>query len=74
MVSHIDAFRSWMQRATGPVLTSVKEEKDVICPSTLNFAMRKGKLRIYIVQNLPDISWKLAPFWGYKECGVVSFV
>ena len=38
-------------RATGPVLTSDKEEKQVILLTTLNFAVRRGKLRIYTLQN-----------------------
>ena len=29
-------------RATGPVLTSDKEEKQVILPTTLNFAQRRS--------------------------------
>ena len=43
------------QRATGPVLTSVKEEKDAILPTTLNFAVRRGKLRIYTLPNPPEV-------------------
>ena len=40
-------------RATVPVLTSVKEEKHVILPTTLNFAPRRGKLRIYTLRSTP---------------------
>ena len=47
------------QRATGPALTSVKAEKHVILPSTLNFAVRRGKLRIYTLQYPPEV----CPFW-----------
>ena len=43
------------QRATGLVLTSVKEEKHVILPTTLNFVLKKGKLRIYTLQNTPEV-------------------
>ena len=50
--------------ATDPVLTSGKEEKYVICPGTLNCAVRVGKLRIYTVQNPPEILLKLAPPGG----------
>ena len=50
-----------IKTATDPVLTSGKEEKYVIYPSTLNCAVRVGKLRIYIVQNPPEILLKLAP-------------
>ena len=42
-------------RATGPVLTSDKEKKYVILPSTLNFAVRRGKLRIYTLQNPSEV-------------------
>ena len=42
-------------RATGPVLTSDKEEKHVILPTTLNFDVRRGKLRIYTLQNPPEV-------------------
>ena len=41
--------------ATGPVLTSVKEEKHAILPTTLNFAVRRGKLRIYTLPYPPDV-------------------
>ena len=53
-----------LKRATNLVLTSGKEEKYVICPSTLNCAVRVGKLRIYTVQNPPEILLKLAPPGG----------
>ena len=42
-------------RATGPVLTSDKKEKHVILPTTVNFAVRRGKIRIYTPQNHPEI-------------------
>ena len=42
-------------RATVPVLTSDKEEKDVILPTTLNFVVRKGKLRSYTLQKHPEV-------------------
>ena len=32
------------ERATGPMLTSDNEEKHAILPTTLNFAVRRGKL------------------------------
>ena len=42
------------QRATVPVLTSDKEENHVILHTTLNFIVRKGKLRRYTLQNPPE--------------------
>ena len=62
-----------MYRATGPVLTSDKEEKHIILPTTLNFVVRKGKLKSYTLQNPPEVFWKFAPSGGYKECAVVCF-
>ena len=38
-------------RATIPVLTSDKEEKHIILPTSLNLALRGGKLRIKALQN-----------------------
>ena len=38
-----------------PVVTSDKEEKHVILPTTLNFPVRSGKLRIYTLQNSPEV-------------------
>ena len=61
------------QRAWVLVLTSVKEEKHVILPTTLNFVVRRGKLGIYTLLNPPRIFWKFAPSGGYKECAVVCF-
>ena len=60
------------QRATGPVLTSVKEKKHVIPPTTLNFALRRGKLRIYTLQNTPGGILKVCPFWRLQGmcCGM----
>jgi hypothetical protein len=43
--------------ATGPVLTSDKEEKHNILPTTLNFAVRMGRLCIYTLQNPPVVIW-----------------
>ena len=60
-------------RATGPFLTSVKEENHVILPTTLNFAVRRGKLWIYTIQNPSEVFWKFSPPEGYKECAVVCF-
>ena len=51
------------KRATSPVL-----------PTTLNFAVGRGKLRIYTLQTLFDLFLKFAPPEGYKECAVVCFV
>ena len=42
-------------RATGPVLTSDKEEKHVILPTTIDFVVRRGKLRSYTLQNSPEV-------------------
>ena len=61
------------ERATGPVLTSVKEEKHIILHTTLNIAVRRGKLRTYTLQNTPKVFWKFAPSGGYKECAVACF-
>ena len=61
-------------RANVPVLTSVKEEKNNISPSTLNIYVRRGKLRIYILHKPPEVFGKLAPSGGYKECAAVHFV
>ena len=47
--------RGLFLRATGPVLTSDKEEKSVFMPTTLNFAVRRSKLRIYTLQKVPEI-------------------
>ena len=55
------------------MLTSDKEEKHLILPATLNFAVKRGKLRIYTLQNPPEVSWKFSPSGGYKECAVVCF-
>ena len=63
----------FLQRATGPVLTSDKEEKHVILPITLNFAVRRGKLKIYTLQNPSEVFWKFSPSKGYKEFAVVCF-
>ena len=49
-----------IQRATGPVVTSVKEEKQIILHTTLNIAVRRGKLRTYTLQN----TLKFAPSGG----------
>ena len=63
-----------LNRATGPMLTSDKEEKHAILPTTLNFAVRRGKLRIYTLPNPPEVFWKFAsPDGGYKEWAVVCF-
>ena len=43
------------ERATGLVLNSVKEEKHIILPTTLNFVVRRGKLRIYTLLNPLEI-------------------
>ena len=56
-------------KATGPVLTSEKEEKYVTIPTTFHFAVRRGKLRMYTIQNSPEF----APPAGYKECAVIGF-
>ena len=42
-------------RATSIVLTSVKEEKHVSLPTALIFVVKRGKLRIYTLLNLPEI-------------------
>ena len=61
------------ERATGPVLSSVKEEKHKILHTTLNIAVRRGKLRTYTLQKTPKVFEKFAPSDGYKEFIVVSF-
>ena len=43
------------KRATGPVLTSDKGEKHVIFPTTLNFALWRGDLWGYTLQNPPEV-------------------
>ena len=45
------AAKGLIKRATSPVLTSDKEEKRMILPTTLNFTVRRDKLRIYTLQN-----------------------
>ena len=55
------------------MLTSDKEEKHIILPTTLIFAVRRGKLRIYTLKNRPELFWKFAPSGGYNECAVVCF-
>ena len=42
-------------RATGLVLTSVKEEKHVIIHTTLNLVVKGGKHRIYTLLNPLEI-------------------
>ena len=44
----------FLERATVLVLTSDKEEKHFILPTTLNF-VRRGKLRHYTLQNPPEV-------------------
>ena len=48
-------FRISYKRATVPVLTSDKEEKHVILPTTFNFVVRRGKLRSYTLQTPPEV-------------------
>ena len=61
------------QRATGPVLTSVKKEKRIILSTILNFAVRCGKLRIYTPWTPSEVFWKFAPSGGYTDCAVICF-
>ena len=42
-------------RVISPVITSDKEGKHAILPTTLNFAARRGKLRIYTLQKPPEV-------------------
>ena len=42
-------------RATGPVGTSIKEEKHTLLPTTLNFDTKSGKLRIYTLPKPPEV-------------------
>ena len=56
-----------IERATGPVLISVKEEEHIILHNTLNIAVRRGKLWTYTLQNTPKVFSKFAPSGGYKE-------
>ena len=67
------SVHSLFLRTTGPVLTSDKEEKQGILSTTLNFAVRRGKLSTYTLQKPPEVFWKFAPSGGYKECTVVCF-
>ena len=62
-----------LSRATRPVLTSNKEQKDVTSPRTLNLTVRRGKLGIYTLQNMLEVFWKLAPLGVNKEGAVVCF-
>ena len=55
------------------MLTSDKEEKHVILPTTLNLVVSGGKLRIYALLNPLEIFCKFAPSGGYKEFAVVCF-
>ena len=61
-------------RATGPVLTSDKEEKPDILPTTLNFTVRRGKLRIKILQTPLKVIWKFSPLLWLQRlcCGMFS--
>ena len=61
------------ERATGSVLTSDKEEKHAILPTTLNFAVRRGKLRISTLLTPSEVFCKFSPPEGYKKYAVVSF-
>ena len=45
--------------ATSPVLTSGIEEKKLISPSLLIFAVTWGKLGIYTLYNTPEVPFKL---------------
>ena len=67
-------FYSNDARATAPVLKLGKEENNFICPSSLNFALRRDKLGIYTLQNSLELFRKLTPPEGYKECVRVCFV
>ena len=62
--------------ATGPVLTSDKGEKYGIFPTTLNFAVRRGKLwgytlktprryseRLPLVEATSSVLWYVFPKW-----------
>ena len=42
-------------RATGPVLTSDKEEEHIILPTTLIFVVKRGKLKRFTLQNPPEV-------------------
>ena len=66
-------FFNKISRTTGPGQTLDKEEKHGILPTTLNFAVRRGTLRIYTLQNPPEVFWKFAPPGGYKECAAICF-
>ena len=66
-------YQTVLPRATGPVLTSDKVEKHIILPTTLNFAVRRGKIGIYTLNNRSEVFCKFSPPEGYKEYAVVSF-
>ena len=63
----------YFERATVPVLTSDKEQKHIILPTTFNFVVRRGNLRSYTLQNPPEVFWMFSPCKGYKECAAVCF-
>ena len=48
-------FHAETVRVTAPTLTLDKEEKSVISPITLNFAVRWGKLGILTHPNFPEV-------------------
>ena len=55
------------------MLISDKEEKYGSFPTTLNFAVRSGKPKVYTLQNHFEVFRKFAPPGGYKECAKVCF-
>ena len=63
---------NYIARAIGLVLTSVKEEKHDIFPTTFNFVMRRGKLRIYTLLNPRDIL-KVCCTWRLQGMGCGMF-
>ena len=62
-----------LQKATFPLLTSDKEEKNYICHSTNKFPVRGGKLRICTLHNPSEILCRIAPPICPKMCAVVCF-
>ena len=53
--------QNYFERVTDPLLTSGKEDQNIISPHKLNFGVRGGKLWIYTLHNPPEILCKLAP-------------
>ena len=60
------------KRVTTPVLTSVKEKKEIFMFSALILAMRDVRLWIYTHHNPPEVLWTLAPILKWVCCCMFS--